>query len=677
MEVLGRLELFSRTLENRFVFSLFDLLLCGVILLVIVRSRWTEMRAFSVNSRKLLFLAFSSLGASFFLGAVYAGTFLFFRTHLPEAPFDLLMHTLWAASWVLLAASAYQQPKVQTESSTAEKAQSDADTFVVMIPLYALPTITVLALIALRFAQPLGTLYPGANIVLDVSNLLLLGLALILFYRRSHRGRSFTTGAVALLFLAAILHVCSYVAAGNRLAIGLWNLEQFTLSLALLICALAIGETGRDLFYRVFVRLQMAFIILGSLMILVITQTEKSEYLADIRARSDQLAELVRSNVDYLTQQDESFPAVVTREDFLQRTLLGFGNMPELKLIRVADGEQAASFEIADTGEIQERLESVAPPPARSELDSDEYFLIRALPLSETVSGKVEFYGTRDFLDRHIGKRIVLIFSLFTGMVLLSTVMIGLVVRGASTTITQQKQEIEQTQQRLMQTTKLAAIGQLAAGVAHEINNPATVILSRASFLISDNCGVTDSVRDDLGAIVSHAQRIAQVTDSLLNFSRPQVRNLRPAQIADIIDAGLNIVQGALEANGIRVERYVAADLPRVRVDEDSFTRACENLFRNSVDAMPHGGTLRICASRDSQAAHRLRLEVTDTGIGIAHEDLPRVFDPFFTTKEVGKGTGLGLSIVQGIVEEHRGTITIESEPGIGTRFIITLPTEE
>jgi signal transduction histidine kinase len=673
MELFGKLELFSRTLENRFVFSLFDLLLCGVILLVIVRGRWTQMRAFSVRSRVLLFLAFSSLGASFFLGAVYAGAFLFFRSHFPEAPFDLSMHALWASSWLLLAASAYQRP-LQGQLEPASPADARPSAFVFLTPLYLLLAMVALAPVAFRLAQPLANLYPSANIVLDLTNLLLLSWTLIQFYRRPLSGQAFTTGAVALLFLAALLHVCSYFAVETSISIVLWNLEQFTLSLSLLICAVAIGETGRDLFYRVFVRLQMAFIVLGSLMILVITQTEKTEYLASIRTRSDQLAEFVRGNVDYLTQLDEPLSAVVAREDFLQRALLGFGNMPELKVIRIVADSQAATFEIAGTGEIHEGFESVAPAPPRSELDSEEYFLIRALPLSDAVRGQVEFYGTREFLDRHIGKRIVLIFSLFTAMVLLSTVMIGLVVRGASTTITQQESEIEETQQRLMQTSKLAAIGQLAAGVAHEINNPATVILSRASFLISDDTASLPTVREDLGVIVAQAQRIAQVTDSLLKFSRPQVRSLRPARIEQIIDASLRLVQ---EPNGISVERSLTPGLPFVRVDEESLIRAFENLFRNSIDAMPHGGTLSIRALPDHQQTNGLRLEVSDNGTGISTEDLTRVFDPFFTTKEVGKGTGLGLSIVQSIIEEHHGTIAVESEPGIGTKFIITLPTEE
>jgi signal transduction histidine kinase len=349
--------------------------------------------------------------------------------------------------------------------------------------------------------------------------------------------------------------------------------------------------------------------------------------------------------------------------------------MPELKVIRILAGTQAATFEIADTGEIHEGIEIVSPTPARSELDSDEYFLIRALPLSER--GRVEFYGTRDFLDRHIGKRIVLIFSLFTGMVLLSTVMIGLVVRGASTTITRQEHEIEEAQQRLMQNSKLAAIGQLAAGVAHEINNPATVILSRASFMISDDSVCPPTVREDLGAIVAQAQRIAHVTDSLLKFSRPQVRSLRPASIEEIIGVSLRLVQEPLDENAISVEQAMQPGLPFVRVDEESLIRAFENLFRNSIDAMPNGGTLRIRALPDNQQRTRLRLEVSDNGTGISAEDLSRVFDPFFSTKEVGKGTGLGLSIVQSIIEEHQGTIAVESEPGIGTRFTLILPTEE
>jgi signal transduction histidine kinase len=458
----------------------------------------------------------------------------------------------------------------------------------------------------------------------------------------------------------------------------IWNIEQFAWSLALFTFALAIGETAPDLFDRVFVGLQVTFILLASLMILVITQTEKTEYLASIRARSDELAEFVRANVDYLTHEDEKLPAIVKREDFLQRAMLGFGHIPELKIVRITAGSDLAAFEIDDYGEINQNIQSIATPVNTSPLDVGKYFLIHTVPLTDAGPGAVEFYGTREVLDRHIRKRIIIIFSLFTGMVILSTFMIGLVVRGASATIQKQAREIEETQQQLMQASKLAAIGQLAAGVAHEVNNPATTILTRASFLVSDpDANLSAGEREDLQAIVNQAERIAIITNNLLLFSRPQVRKLKPVTVDRIIKTSLLPVCQALDSGYILVINDVTEGLPPVLADEQALARAFENLFRNSIDAMPDGGTLTIRANRDAEQPDRLRIDVLDTGVGISRDNIERIFYPFFSTKEVGKGTGLGLSIAHGIIKEHRGTITVESVLEEGTTFRITLPVEE
>ncbi|HET8677638.1 MAG TPA: ATP-binding protein, partial [Blastocatellia bacterium] len=341
-------------------------------------------------------------------------------------------------------------------------------------------------------------------------------------------------------------------------------------------------------------------------------------------------------------------------------------------------GSNLATFEINQAGEINRYIQNIEPSMnSVPQLDVREYFLIHAVPLADARPGAVEFYGTRDVIDRHIRKRIIIIFSLFTGMVILSTFMIGLVVRGASATIQKQANEIEKAQQQLMQASKLAAIGQLAAGVAHEVNNPATTILSRASFLVSDtDANLSASGREDLQAIVTQAERIAQITNNLLLFSRPQVRKLKSAAIDRIIENSLRPVLQSLEANRVQVETDVQEGLPYVLADEQALSRGLENLYRNAVDAMPDGGRLRVRAARDYEQPDRLRVEISDTGVGISPEHIARIFDPFFSTKEVGKGTGLGLSIVHGVIKEHRGAITVESHPGRGTTFHITLPVE-
>lgn len=596
MELIQHFGLFSRTVENRFVFALFDLLLCGVAALVVVRTWRARSAASPAKNQLFLLMALLLLSASFALQAAIAGAFLFYQTRFSPIPMDLLHYSLLVVASVLF-----------------------------------------------------------------------------LFCRRPLGGRYIGTGALALLLTATLLHLSSPLAPEEPAAAVLWNLEQLAWFISLFMLALAIGEASRNLFDKVFVRLQIAFILLASLMIMAIVQTEKAEYLAGIRARSDQLAEFVRANVDYFRQKDQPLEAVIEQEDFLQRVALGFGNLPELKIIRILAAREFATFTIADDGRVHRQEGTLAPAASPQRFDSDAYFLIQALPLKGPQPGLVEFYGTREFLDRPVRKRIILIFSLFTGMVGLSTLMIGFVVRAASATIRQQAREIEEGERQLVQASKLAAIGELAAGVAHEINNPATTILSRASLLLSEESGDRSaSTQEDLQAIVSQAQRIAQITRGLLLFSRPQGLDIKPVPAERIIEGSLRSVGELFVARQISVQKTLQPHLPPVLADEDSLGRALENMFRNAVDAMPGGGTLHIRAAREDTW---LRLEIADTGVGILGENLGRVFDPFFTTKEVGKGTGLGLSIVHSIIKEHRGTIAVESQPGLGTRFTILLPT--
>lgn len=595
MILSARLDLFSPTVENRFVFHLFDLLLCGVIVLVIIKGWRAQVKPSSDSTRLFLFLAFFLLGAVFSARASLSGAFLFFQLRPPLARFDSL----------------------------------------------------------------LGVLQSSLAVVLSV------------YYRLHFHGKRVGAAAVTFALVAAALQAGAVVARNARI---FWNLEQFAWLLALFTFALAIGEAGRELFDRVFVRLQIAFVLLATLMILVVIQTEKSEYEANVRGRSSQLTEFVRANLDYYRQRNEPLAAIVLHEEFLQRLALGFGDLPELKSIRILSDGQLAHFEIGGNGSIRRGLEPTVRSHTPPALDSDEYFLMHTLALRADPGGVVELHGAREFLHRHVRKRIVVMFSLFTGMVILSTFMIGFVVRDASATIRDQAKAIEEAQRQLMQSSKLAAIGELAAGVAHEINNPVTTILSRASFLASDRAAISD--REDLEAIMTQAQRIAQIARGLLVFARPQALNVKPVPIGRAIETSLRSVQEALGAGQVSVQTSVAEDVPPVMADEGDLIRALENLFRNAIDAMPAGGTLRIGAVLDGPSGARVLLKIEDTGSGIAEEHLPRVFDPFFTTKEVGKGTGLGLSIVHGIVREHRGTITVESRVGQGARFDITLPAE-
>jgi signal transduction histidine kinase len=663
MEPLEKLELFSRTFENRFIFNLFDVLLCGIIVLVILRAWRAQTKTIPVRNQLLLLLAFSTLGASFATKALLPGAFIFFRYRLPVAPFESVFHMFQAGAWLLLAASAYPSPRPR-QSGAPVRGQ-----LFLLFLLLSLPALLFLS-------GSLGNLTPKLMMVLDMANMILIAFTLVHIYRSPLGGRRYAAGALALVFLAASLHFVSSLNWGDKASLVFWNLEQFAWSFSLFTCALAIGETSRNLSDKVFVRLQITFIFLASLMLLVITQSEKADYFASIRGRADQLAEFMRQHVDNLRQQNEPWSAIVARED-LPKAIREFDNLPELKIVRISADNQIVTLEIADNGEVSAptSLQSVS---SSIRLDPAEYFLIHALPLKTASTGEVAFYGSREFLDQHIRRRIVFIFALFTATVALSTLMIGLVVQGASAKIRGQAREIEKAQKQLYQSSKLAAVGELAAGVAHEINNPATTILSLSSFWVSQNGGKPVAVDpEDLREVMTQAQRIARITTSLLEFSHPQILEMKPVPLDRVINLSLRLVDDLLTANRISVEKNFPREIIHVRGDEDSLVRALENLYRNAIDAMPEGGVLSLGVFWEDRMRKRIRLEIADTGPGIQKDHVDRVFDPFFTTKEVGKGTGLGLSIVHGIIKEHQGTITIESQLRRGTKFAIVLPTED
>ncbi|HEY7545451.1 MAG TPA: hypothetical protein VID27_11235, partial [Blastocatellia bacterium] len=287
MELVNKIELFSRTFDNRFVFNLFNLLLCGVIFLVIVRGWRARIAPSNTRGRLFLILAFSFLGASFALGSTFTGAFFFFRKLYTENLFDFLTHTLQSSAWLMLIASAYERPAI---SALPAPRNTGNVAFLLLALLWLSASILLIvpAGSAIRF-------YFVANLSVSLLNLLLLGFAFFCFRRRPLGKRNFAGGALMILIAAASLHLASFAELSERASTIIWDIEQFTWSLALLTFALAIGETSHDLFDRVFVGLQVTFILLASMMILVITQTEKIDYLTSIRARSERFAEFVRA----------------------------------------------------------------------------------------------------------------------------------------------------------------------------------------------------------------------------------------------------------------------------------------------------------------------------------------------------------------------------------------------
>jgi two-component system NtrC family sensor kinase len=225
---------------------------------------------------------------------------------------------------------------------------------------------------------------------------------------------------------------------------------------------------------------------------------------------------------------------------------------------------------------------------------------------------------------------------------------------------------------------KLAAVGRLAAGVVHEINNPLATIAACAESLekrieegaFSDSPDAED-LREYLGLIRDEAFRCKSITNGLLDFSRLRAGQRVPVDMTEVIKATARLVTHQQRGENVQIVVEAAAGLPAVSGDVGQLQQAVVALATNAIDAMPEGGTLTLRAIRSES---RVLVQVTDTGIGITPENMTKIFDPFFTTKDVGRGTGLGLAVCYGILSDHGGRLDVRSSLGTGTTFTITLP---
>jgi PAS domain S-box-containing protein len=225
-------------------------------------------------------------------------------------------------------------------------------------------------------------------------------------------------------------------------------------------------------------------------------------------------------------------------------------------------------------------------------------------------------------------------------------------------------------EEQLQISDKMASLGLLAAGVAHEVNTPLTGISSYAQMLL-DGADDEDPRTHVLRKIEKQTFRAARIVNGLLNLARPPSVDTGPVDVHAVVNDVLSLLEHQLKTASIQVRKDLSARAVVVQGVEHKLQQVFLNLFLNARDAMPRGGWLSI-ATRNDQSS--LVVEVGDTGTGIQTEHLARIYDPFFTTKPIGEGTGLGLSITYGIVQEHNGTIACDSTPGQGTRFVLSLP---
>lgn len=237
--------------------------------------------------------------------------------------------------------------------------------------------------------------------------------------------------------------------------------------------------------------------------------------------------------------------------------------------------------------------------------------------------------------------------------------------------VEERSNELKQVQGRLIRSEKLASLGELVAGIAHEINNPLTGILMYSSMLEADP-RLDPELKDDLATIVRETDRCAQIVRELLDFARESVPKKVVDSVHGVMEKTLSLVQHQSSFHNIRIHRCYDQDLPQILIDPNQIEQVFMNIVLNAGQAMPEGGTLSIATSLDP-GREKVLVAISDTGIGIPQENIDKIFDPFFTTKGV-KGTGLGLAVSYGIIENHGGDLVVDSRPGEGTTFTIALP---
>jgi two-component system NtrC family sensor kinase len=230
-------------------------------------------------------------------------------------------------------------------------------------------------------------------------------------------------------------------------------------------------------------------------------------------------------------------------------------------------------------------------------------------------------------------------------------------------------------QEELINAEKLASLGRMAAGVAHELNSPLTGIVTFAH-LLKDRLPPQDKeAQEDLQVIIEQAERCSKIIKGLLGFSRKAAYEKVELSLNDLLEATLGMVRNQARFHNIQFRIEMAPDLRPVVADPNQLQQVFLNMLINAADAMEERGQITMC-TRNIKVDERdfVEVEFTDTGPGIPPEHLGKIFEPFFTTKPVGKGTGLGLSVSYGIVKRHGGDILVRSSPGKGASFFIRLP---
>jgi signal transduction histidine kinase len=233
--------------------------------------------------------------------------------------------------------------------------------------------------------------------------------------------------------------------------------------------------------------------------------------------------------------------------------------------------------------------------------------------------------------------------------------------------------ELDSRQEQLVQSRKLAAIGTLTSGIAHELNNPLNnIAITAEAFMLNYPNMNAQEIKEMIEDIQAQTDRASQVVKNLLEFSRTERPDASLLDLREVIERTLTLIKNQTVLARVRIQTDIAAGMPAIRGKRQDLQQAFINILLNAIQAMPQGGDIKIRAGQGPDGF--LRIDLADSGTGIKPEVMAHIFDPFYTTKESGQGTGLGLSIVYNIVRNHGGHIEVKSDVGRGSTFSIFLP---
>jgi signal transduction histidine kinase len=665
-------QLVDRSAETEFIFALFHLLLAGLGLLILLR--WLGSRSQQLNppALRLLTIAFLLFVLDFAMTATYYGMVFFFDRQWNPLLFTWLSRALACSAMTLSAAGLLASVREDWSSRVTGYAIGGCSAVAGLLLMdFSLLRRSVIGGIAFHTV---------AMDAADVVATLAVAVAMILLVVQGQKWREPALLTLFFLFSSGLVHPFHLFL--DTAWSGLWwHVEEHLLSFGLVTFAWALGEHSTNLFDRVFVRLNLSFILLASVMILCTVGMERFQYAKLAEERSMNLAEYLRGYVTFYEDRGENLQTALQHPEVLRRIVVGFGELPDFQRVEIFLGNDHAVFRYSSDGAISQQIGSAPFEDADRTGANDDapprtsFRMIQIPVYPERQSrDRIEFYGGMQYINRRIGSYIVVIYLLFTVMVTISIVVVGVIVRHADVSMQKQHAEIEVISRQLLQAAKLASIGELAGGVAHEINNPVTGILSTSTHLIDKHRDTALTSRDkrELRLIAEQAERISDIVTKLLTFSRQSRMELTLCDINTVIESAISLIEFRLKGSEVILRREFGTALPPVLCDVNRLTEVCVNLMNNAIDAMQTVGTLTVGTGQVSNG--RVRIAVSDTGSGIDPVLMERIFDPFFTTKAPGKGTGLGLSISHGIVRGHQGEIHVQSTPGRGSTFTVVLP---